>query len=304
MRVAALDLGTNSFLCLVAEVESGEIKKIISDQVQIVRLGQDVNKTKRFHPEALQRAESCLKEFRKTIDLHQPDKILAMATSAARDVSNSGELFEIGTRLGIPIEVIPGGREAEISFHGSVSGFPRNSTKRAVIDIGGGSTEIIAGTFKEILGGFSVDIGALRLTEMFFPSQPPSSTQILELETHARTKLQPLFETIEKIQVQELVAVAGTPTELVAAKLGVFDSQKIDGYQLTVQALDQWVGQLSQKTAQQRVDELGISPGRADIILAGTLILRLILQSLRFSSVTVSTRGVRFGVALELEKRK
>lgn len=304
MKVAALDLGTNSFLCLIAEVENGEIKKVFSDQVQIVRLGQDVNKTKSFHPEALQRAARCLEDFKKTIEFHRPERILAMATSAARDVVNSQELFQIGKSLNIPIEIIPGNREAEISFYGATSGFPRDLKKRAVIDIGGGSTEIIVGTHQKLIYGQSVDVGALRLTEMFFPQQPPSQLELKALEDFLGKKLENLLATVKQLQIDVLVAVAGTPTELAAAMLGGFDPVKIEGFCLTTDLLDEWILKLMKSSTEERVSLLGISKGRADIILAGAVVLRSVLKGLGIPQTLVSTRGVRFGVALELEKRQ
>lgn len=302
MRVAALDLGTNSFLCLIAEIKGGQIQKIISDEVEIVRLGQDVNKTKMFHPEALERAKACLTRFQKTIQQHQPEKILAMATSAARDVGNSEELFKIGRDLGIPIEIIPGEKEAEITFKGSTSAYSQDGVVRAVIDIGGGSTEIIAGKNGIPLGGESVNIGGVRLTEMFFPQQPPTATQIEQLKNHCREKLKDLIEEVRRFQAQELIAVAGTPTELAAASIGGFDAQKIDGFQFSQQDLKSWIEKFSKTTPAERTEKLGITKGRADIILAGVLILDLILEMLPATKVSVSTRGVRFGVAMSLEK--
>ncbi|MEZ0391741.1 MAG: Ppx/GppA family phosphatase [Pseudobdellovibrionaceae bacterium] len=304
MKVAALDLGTNSFLCLIAEVENGEIRQIFSDEVQIVRLGQEVALNKKFHPEALLRAKQCLQDFKRTIDLHQPEKILAMATSAARDVANSEELFEMGRSLKIPIEIIPGELEAQITFQGSISGFPKDQKRRAVIDIGGGSTEIIAGTDLQILGGASVDLGGVRLTEKFFQQQPPTEEKLMRAQSFVGEKLQSLLQTIRQFQVEELVAVAGTPTELAAASLGGFDAQKIDGFQLTAADLAIWLEKFEKTSPQERVSKFGISKGRADIILAGTLILQEVIRSLQFQQLTVSTRGVRYGVALELEKRK
>lgn len=304
MKVAALDLGTNSFLCLIAEVEGGEFRKIISDKVEIVRLGQDVNKTKKFHPEALKRARLCLYEFKKAIDQHKPEKILAMATSAAREVKNADELFKLGADLGIPIEIIPGEKEAEITFKGATSGFPKDEKRRAVIDIGGGSTEIIAGTHEEIIGGRSVNIGAVRLTEMFFPIQPPTVKQISDCRKHIQEKLKPLLDMIRKLEVDELIAVAGTPTELAVATLGAYDPAKIDGFRFSDVVLQEWIEKFSTTTSEERVKKFGISKGRSDIILAGALVLEMILKGLDFQSLTVSTRGVRYGVALEIEKRK
>ncbi len=303
MKVAALDLGTNSFLCLICEVKNGEIQKIYSDQVQIVRLGQDVNRTRRFQPEALQRARHSLELFQKTIQEHRPEKILAMATSAARDVSNADELFQIGKDVNIPIEIIPGEKEAEITFKGSISGLPKDHKVRAVIDIGGGSTEIIAGTNQSIMGGRSINVGAVRLTEMFFPHQPPKPEEIQKFQDHLQKEMAPLIQELDRYKIQELIAVAGTPTELVAASIGKFDPAQIDGYVLTEKHLQDWVTKFKKSSSRERTENMGISKGRADVILAGTLILQYLLKALNFASVQVSTRGVRFGVALEIEKR-
>ncbi len=303
MKVAALDLGTNSFLCLVAEVQSGEIKKIYSDQVEIVRLGQDVNRTKQFHPEALQRARTCLIRFRKTLDEQKPTKILAMATSAARDATNADELFQIGRELQIPIEIIPGGKEAEITFKGSISGLPKDNKVRAVIDIGGGSTEIIAGTRQKIFGGRSLNVGAVRLTEMFFPHQPPKPDELQKFDQHLSPLVLGLVEELKSYKVEELIAVAGTPTELVAATLGEFNAAKIDGYQITTKQLGDWIQKFKNSGTLERIENFGISKGRADVILAGSLILENIRKAFGFPAITVSTRGVRYGVALELENR-
>jgi exopolyphosphatase/guanosine-5'-triphosphate,3'-diphosphate pyrophosphatase len=304
MKVAALDLGTNSFLCLIAEVQQGAIQQVYSDQVRIVRLGQDVNCTRKFQPEALQRARSCLEIFQKTIQEQNPEKILAMATSAARDVTNADELFQIGRDLNIPIEIIPGEKEAEITFKGSTSGLANDGKVRAVIDIGGGSTEIIAGTDQEIKGGQSINVGAVRLTEMFFPRQPPKPEEIQKMQNHLQKAMAPLIQELSGYQIEELIAVAGTPTELVAAELGEFNPEKIDGFVLTEKKLNDWIQRFKSSSALERTENMGISKGRADVILAGTLMLQYALQALRFSSLKVSTRGVRYGVALELEKRR
>jgi len=303
MKVAALDLGTNSFLCLIAEVSRGEIQAVYSDQVQIVRLGQDVNRTRQFQPEALLRARHCLEMFQKTIQQHQPEKILAMATSAARDVTNAEELFKIGKDLGIPIEIIPGDKEAEITFKGSISGLKKDQKVRAVIDIGGGSTEVIVGTHEKIYGGRSVNVGVVRLTEMFFPQQPPKPEEIRKFEMHLKLEMAPLFAELATFQIEELIAVAGTPTELAAAMIGKFDPVQIDGFLLTEKKLEDWSSKFKQSSSLERTENMGISKGRADVILAGTLILQYILRTLRFQSLKVSTKGVRYGVALELEKR-
>lgn len=303
MKVAALDLGTNSFLCLIAKVEGGKVTEILSDEMKVVRLGQDVNKTRRFHPDALARAKQCLTEFKVAIDKHQPDRILAMATSAARDVTNADELFQIGRDLQIPIEIIPGEKEAEITFFGSISGLPIDDHVRAVIDVGGGSTEIICGTHKKILGGESINIGAVRLTEKFLPKQPASRNEYEAMKANVESEMKSLTTELKKQNIRELIAVAGTPTELARVTLGQFDPQKIDGLKFSKQDLLDWLQKIQDLSPDERVQKYGFAPGRADIIYVGITILLTALEQLQISSMTVSTRGVRFGVALELAGR-
>lgn len=309
MKVAALDLGTNSFLCLIAEMKKDAatndfyVSEIISDEVEIVRLGQDVNKTKMFHPEAITRARNCLNRFKQTIDLNKPERILAMATSAARDVGNAELLFEIGKDLNIPIEIIPGEKEAQISFQGATSGFPPDGKIRVVIDVGGGSTEIIAGRDGKIVAGDSLNIGAVRHTEMFFKSQPPSISELVSLKTDVSEKLKSLIRELKQLKPVEIVAVAGTPTELAAATMGGFDKNKIDQFTFSQEDLEKWVDDLKVRTPEQRSFDFKISKGRSDVILAGTVILAEALRQFGTSRMMVSTRGVRFGVAIELASR-
>jgi exopolyphosphatase/guanosine-5'-triphosphate,3'-diphosphate pyrophosphatase len=303
MKLAALDLGTNSFLCLIAKVEGGKITEVLSDEMKVVRLGQNVNKTRRFHPDALARARQCLTEFKVAIDKHKPERILAMATSAARDVANADELFQIGRDLQIPIEIIPGEKEAEITFFGSISGLPRDEKVRAVIDVGGGSTEIICGTHQEILEGESLNIGAVRLTEKFLPRQPASHDEYEAARGFIEREMRPLTSRLKKDSIAELIAVAGTPTELARVSLGKFDPQKIDGLSFSKQVLQDWLLKLQNLSPAERSQKYGFAPGRADIIYVGILILLTALEQLQVPAMTVSTRGVRFGVALEIARR-
>ena len=123
MKVAALDLGTNTFLCLIAEVEYGQIKKVYADEVRVVRLGQGVHATRLFHSEALIRARQCLQEYAALILRHDVQRIVAVTTSAARDVTNADELFKIGSELNIPIQIFSGDQEAEFTFKGAFRGY-------------------------------------------------------------------------------------------------------------------------------------------------------------------------------------
>ncbi len=172
MKVAALDLGSNTFLCLIAEVTANGIEKIYHDAVEVVRLGQGLSQSKNFHPDALARADLCFKKFSEIIKEQKPEKILAMATSAARDAENKSQLFELGQKYNIPIEIIPGDQEADITYQGAVSGLKAQKQNYLILDIGGGSTEFIFGEDQKRLAGKSFDIGCVRLTEKFISAQP------------------------------------------------------------------------------------------------------------------------------------
>lgn len=307
MKIAALDLGSNTFLCLIAEVQKASdhnyfIQKIISDEVEIVRLGQGVNETKMLHPEALIRAQQTLSRFKKTIELHKPEKILAMATSAARDSQNRNELFEIGKSLNIPIEIIPGEKEAEITFKGALSGQSENKS-RLIIDIGGGSTEFITGDLISIRKNKSLNIGCVRLTEKFIHSQPTPKNEVDSVEKFIENEFLKLADFKDE-NIFEVLAVAGTPTTLASAqlKLKQFDPEKIDGFTISLDDLLNWKMKLQDSTLQEKL-EMGLPAGRADVMLIGVLILIQTLKFFNKSEIKVSTRGVRHGIALEMASR-
>jgi len=301
MKVAALDLGSNTFLCLICEVVDGQITQIYSDDVEVVRLGQDVNKTKRLHPEALARAQKTLTHFKKTIDLHKPDAVLAMATSAARDSENKEELFKICSDLQIPLEIIPGHKEAQITFEGSISGLTTTNSNQLIVDIGGGSTEYILGQNRAILISQSLNIGCVRLTEQFVKQQPTQEKQIQELTQFIHQQIVD-FKNKTQLTINEILAVAGTPTTLAAVEIGYFDPQKIDGYIIARSSLEKWLERLTQTSVEQKL-AMGFPAGRADVILVGIIILLETLKIFNMDKLFVSTRGVRFGIALEVARR-
>lgn len=299
MKVAALDLGTNTFLCLIAEGDHNGITKVHKDLVEVVRLGQGVDKTGELHPEALARAKKCLTEFKKEIDHYHVDKILAMATSAARDARNGQELFDIGKELGIPIEVIPGEDEARISYQGATGGVVDATKTNLILDVGGGSTELIVGRGDKILFGESLNIGAVRLTERFVTQQPISQPEQQKLHQYIDEELKKVLPEIQKSKLDQIIAVAGTPTAIAAAELGGFDEKKVDKYVLTKERLKFWVTEFSQTSVEEKRSKYHLG-GRADIIFAGASILLAVVEALHMNGLLVSTKGVRYGVALEM----
>ncbi|MNJ91012.1 Guanosine-5'-triphosphate,3'-diphosphate pyrophosphatase [compost metagenome] len=303
MKVAALDLGTNTFLCLIVEGDSQGIIKVHEDLSKVVRLGQGVDKTGEFHPDALQRARECLAEFKKSIDIHGVDQVLAMATSAARDAKNGQELFKIGKDLGIPIEIIPGEDEARITYQGATVGNVDTSKVNLVVDVGGGSTELIQGHGSQILFGESLNIGGVRLTEKFISSQPVKDQERSLLEKHVESELQKVLPEVKKTPVDQIVAVAGTPTSIAAIELGGFVAEKVDGYFLSRERLRYWVDEFAATSVETKKDKYNLG-GRADIIFAGSVILLKVVEALNKEGLMISTKGVRYGVALEMLRRK
>lgn len=299
-KVAALDLGTNTFLCLIASGDKDGIKKVHRDLMQVVRLGQGVGQTGEFHPDALDRARQCLTEFKKDIDSERVDQILAMATSAARDAKNGAELFRIGEELGIPIEIIPGEDEARITFLGGTAGGGASSDLTSlVVDVGGGSTELIIGKGTDIHFGHSLDIGGVRLTERFITSQPVLDADRSSLESYIQQQLAQVLPEIKKHKIDQIVAVAGTPTALVAIEVGGFDEKKVDGFFLKKDRLEHWVEEFARTTVEEKKTKYQLG-GRADIIFAGASILLAVVKALNLEGMVVTTKGVRYGVALEM----
>ncbi len=301
MRVAALDLGTNSFLCLIAECEGGEIKEILSDESRVVRLGQEVHKTGKLHPDALKRARVCLKDFKKQIDQFKVDQVLAVATSAARDAKNSEDFFQIGKDLNIPFKIIAGELEAKLTFFGALS---RREPKKvyAVVDVGGGSTEIIIGNEQGPGFAKSVNMGCVRLNEIIGVKSQVSKEQEKEMRKLAQEIMSKALDEAQNLSPQEIVAVAGTPTTLAALELGGFVVEKVHGFKLSNEKLENWFRKISPMSTEERAQKFKLDLGRADVLPAGIILLQTALMGLKLSEMTVSVQGVRFGLAQMLAK--
>lgn len=298
MRVASLDFGSNTTLLLVAEVEQGKITKVLSDETRVTKMGQGVHQSRRFHPEALQRIRAALGDYKKIIDHFHPEKIRAVATSAARDVENSDELFSIAEGFGIPLEVISGSQEAELTYLGAFSD-KAERPHSCVIDVGGGSTELIyrRESDKKVIGE-SVDVGSVRLMDLFGEEDPLPDSNFLSMRKYVRERLNPSWPALN---LKSAVAVAGTPTILASMELGLetFDPDRIDGYVLKKNVLKSWMERLQKMSLRERESIKGLPPQRADVIVAGCVILFEFLDYIGLQEMEVSVRGVRYGLALQ-----
>ncbi len=295
MKVAALDLGSNTSLLLIAEVEGGVLKKVLHDETRITKMGQGVHANRTLHPDALARLDACFADYAKTIKKFGCEKIVAVATSAARDVKNGEELLRLGQKYGIPIHIISGDQEARLTFRGALC--DRESTAGiAVIDVGGGSTEVIS-DFGGKPSGVSVDVGSVRLTELFVSRHPVPEDELAKVLDYARSAFGKASLPDEKFT--EVVAVAGTPTTLAAVEQEQdFSEESVHGYKLELFVIESWISKMKTMTVEAREQLPGMQPKRADVIVTGSIILAEAMRALGQTKATVSTRGVRYGVAL------
>jgi exopolyphosphatase/guanosine-5'-triphosphate,3'-diphosphate pyrophosphatase len=296
VRVAAIDIGTNTALMLIAEA-NGSSFSILEDIHAIPRLGEDVDKTHVISEAAVHRLDEVLSRYQQIIGELGINIVDAVGTSALRDAENSNEVCDhIRRSFNIPVRLIPGDEEARLTYLGAVSDISTNAQLIGVVDIGGGSTEIALGIGKDYVIGRSMNIGAVRLTER--------SQDRADREKDIRENLKATFNLFPL--PDRLVAVAGTATSVAAIKLGLetFDRERINGTVVTLGELDEIVELLYSISANELSGRYPvITKGRADILPAGALILYETVQYLRLDSFTASTRGLRYGVAIDAIRR-
>jgi exopolyphosphatase/guanosine-5'-triphosphate,3'-diphosphate pyrophosphatase len=301
LKVAALDLGSNTFLCLIAEVQAGRIIRVDADESKVVRLGEKITETNFIQPQALDRARDCFSEFRKLIDARTVDQIFAMATSAARSAKNSEDFLNLAKEFGFSVEIISGQREAEITFLGA---FEKVSDEpRLVIDIGGGSTEFGFGSLGRLTDRISVELGCVRIFESWgvrnLMPQSELSHFVNKLREIFSERLKPLSQVISQTKEPlKALAVAGTPVELGKVVLGTSDIRSIHGKAIDLKQLGLVVQKILKLSADQLTKKFGVMSGRADVLLSGAIILQTALEVLGLQRIEVSTRGLRHGIAL------
>ena len=301
MRLSVIDIGTNTVLMLIADVDARGGLEPVYHGHEIARLGMGVDEHRRILPEALDRALKTIRSFVNLSKQYQSDRIVACGTSALRDAANRDEVLDrMRSATGIDVEILSGNQEAELTYLGAIGEFAgeRNDQKFAVLDIGGGSTEITAGTGRQIQSKQSHNIGCVRLTERFLRTSPPSSPDIDQAIGSIRQhvgSLNPLDSATR------LIGVAGTLTTLGAMdlRLPTYDPLRVSGHRLTRETIESVLGQLRIKTSEQIKEIPQILPGRADILLAGILILLEVMRQLEAFEITVSDRGLRYGVAMK-----
>ena len=314
MILAGIDIGTNTLRLLIAEIGPALYHEIDSDR-RITRLGQDLDRTGVLSRDARERSTKALAEFNARIKKHAACQIDAVGTSALRKASNSQEFItEVKQRTGLDIRVIPGEDEARLTLLG-VSRALRNASSGEksplssafVIDIGGGSTEVIITHPGGESIATSLPLGAVYLTERFILHDPPSGEELERLRRSVREALEQQSVLLRPGPACVFVGTAGTITTLAAMdrKLAVYDPDQINRSMLTRSTIEGMVRMLSESTLKERRDLPGLERGREDIILAGAIVTQEIMERFGFTTILVSDWGLREGIVFDLyEKHK
>ncbi|WP_432847719.1 exopolyphosphatase [Amycolatopsis sp. CA-161197] len=314
-RVAAIDCGTNSIRLLVAELtprHDGTVDlRDLHREMRIVRLGQGVDATGRLAPEALERTRKALADYTIAARRKGVEKVRMVATSATRDASNRDEFFAMTREtLGVEAEVISGDEEARLSFTGAVGEQDPDDGPFVVVDVGGGSTELVLGTWDgrraEVLAAKSVDIGCVRITERDLKGDPPTPEEITRAKTTAETILQEAFDVVDVAKAKTWIGVAGTVTTLsaVAQELPEYDSERTHLSKLSHAQIDSLATSLLAADRATRAANPVIHPGRVDVIGGGAVIVQVLAEQLAKrggpDQLVVSEHDILDGIALSL----
>ncbi len=304
MRCAVIDIGTNTILMLIADIHSDGSISVITDEHFIARLGKGVDEHGNISQDTFARTLKILSQLKIIANSYNVEKLKAFGTSALRTAKNSTEFIQfIKNRLSIDIQIISAKEEAELSYMGAISDFIDESenNKFAVLDIGGGSTELVKGNETKIIEYASIDIGSVRLTERILKKSPPDMEAINETTILVQKHIEPLNSLSRDIK---LIGVAGTLTTLAAIDLNLieFDKTKVNHHLLTLNKIIEIYDQLKLYTIEQIMNYPSIHPLRADIILAGIIILKEIMKKVEKREIIVSDRGLRYGLLLEYFK--
>ena len=286
MRVAAVDLGTNSTRLLVADVDDGRVEEVARDS-QITRLGEGVDERRKLLPLPVARVRNVLSEYRREVERLGAERVLTIGTSAVRDAEN-GEAFlgEIEWSYGFTTRLVSGEEEAELTLRGVATSRPVGEGT-LVLDVGGGSTELITARDR-----VSLDLGCVRLTERHLRSDPPAREELDDASRAVR-------EALPGWSPRDAIGVAGTVTSLAALELGEYDPEQTHGYRISRASVEQQLERLASLPLAERRELPGLEPERAPVIVAGALIVREVLDRYGLDGLEVSERDLLHGAALE-----
>jgi exopolyphosphatase / guanosine-5'-triphosphate,3'-diphosphate pyrophosphatase len=300
--IASLDLGTNSTRVLVARPTDGGLD-VLDRRNTITRLGQGVGASGRLAPEAIERTLDCLRGYHEILDRHGVERVRVAATSASRDAANRDEFFDaVEELIGTRPELLSGDEEGRLSFRGATGELDPATGPFLVVDIGGGSTELIVGADR-VEGVMSVDIGCVRLTEKFLLHDPPQPEELSACISLSETYLDDVVREIPAVaEARTLVGLAGTITTVAAVEIGLetYDRDRIHHFHLTHDAAEDVFRTLATESRADRIHNPGLEEARADVIVAGCCVLVAVFRHFGFDEMIVSEADILDGLALSL----
>ncbi|MFF0718497.1 exopolyphosphatase [Micromonospora sp. NPDC003816] len=308
--MAAIDCGTNSIRLLVADLPdpsdgSSAPLRDVSRRMEIVRLGQGVDATGRLAPEAIERTRVALADYAAEIEKLGVERVRMCATSASRDAENAAEFRDmVQQTLGVAPEVVSGDEEARLSFTGAVRGLPSDARSPfLVVDIGGGSTEFVVGSREGgVDAAISMDIGCVRMTERHLHGDPPGLDEIAAAQADIAVAVDRALTVVPGRGAATLVGLAGSVTTVVAIAQGLtgYDPTRIHHARVSYDRVAQVTAELLAADREQRLAIPVMHPGRADVIGAGALVLRVIMERAGMDSVVASEHDILDGIAWSL----
>jgi exopolyphosphatase/guanosine-5'-triphosphate,3'-diphosphate pyrophosphatase len=301
MIVASIDIGTNTVLLLIADINKGSNSLVpIRNEYRMPRIGKGVKETGMINEVKSEQLYEVLSEYENIIQNYKCEKVIVTGTNALRVAKNSTEISEqIKKRFNYNLEIVSGETEAEYAYLGAISELDK-SKSNLVIDIGGGSTELIFGDDSGITFKQSLQIGSVSATEQFLKNIPPTETEIVDVNKE-------IYSLLEELKItntsENVIAIAGTATTLASMNLGLkeFEEDKVEMSTLSLQELDKIINELKPMTSAEISNRYGsIMKGREDIILAGSLILSNIMEYFGIDQLNVSSRGIRYGAIVKI----
>jgi exopolyphosphatase/guanosine-5'-triphosphate,3'-diphosphate pyrophosphatase len=303
-RIAVVDIGTNSTRLLIADVDPAtRAVTEVERRTTVTRLGQGVDRTGALHPEAIERVKAAVAEYRRLIDDNDVDATTGVLTSAVRDARNGAEFTTaINDAYNINAKTITGDEEARLTYLGATDGrIDADGTKRVVIDVGGGSTELVVGHGAEVDFHVSTQAGVVRQTERFIRSDPPRPEELQQLQAEAEEIFEGAVPETTRAQVTSGIAVAGTATSCasILQELDPYDPAKVHGFRLLRAQGEMLLSRLAAMTTEQRRHVTGLHPDRAPAIVAGVILLIEAMRCFDLAEVEVSEHDILRGAALD-----
>jgi exopolyphosphatase/guanosine-5'-triphosphate,3'-diphosphate pyrophosphatase len=315
MRVAVVDIGSNSTRLLIAEVDSGTGSlQELARESRVTRLGQGVDAGGSLSDAAIERVATALADYRARIEQHRCEANLAVLTSAVRDADNGAEFAErVREEYRLDARVLSGDEEAQLTFLGAMSNRPHDGddptgprtgtgVPTVVIDIGGGSSEFVIGSGRTAGFHVSLHVGVVRMSERHIHSDPPEPHQLQDLAADVRQNFQDGLPAAERDAVKRAIAVAGTATSAASIdqQLDPYDTERVNGYTLTLGTVEMLLARLADMDEGRRRKVVGLHPDRAPTIVAGMIVLSEAMRAFELQEVEVSEHDILYGGALRL----